>query len=68
MAGSRAMGSGFLDKQEHHMGVSENEGILFWGPCNKDSTTWGTTLITRDPLFSETPIRVPIMAQRAYTP
>ena len=32
------MGSGFLDKQEHHMGVSENEGILFWGPYNKDPT------------------------------
>ena len=22
----------------NHMGVSENRGTLFWGPCNKDPT------------------------------
>ena len=26
------------------MGVSENQGTLFWGPYNKDPTIWGTIL------------------------
>ena len=27
-----------------YMGVSENEGTLFWGPYNKVPTIWGTIL------------------------
>ena len=29
---------------ENLMGVSENEGTLFWGPYNKDPSIWGTRL------------------------
>ena len=26
------------------MGLSENYGTLFWGPCRKDPAIWGTIL------------------------
>ena len=32
------MAGGSWGLRKEHMGVSENRGTLFWGPCNKDPT------------------------------